>query len=225
MAETAHEHQLGDFIRGRMLFIEDYCRKHALSPEKTVEAIKVEAFRLAGTPDRKRFLEERLFGKMILSSSILPDWLDRVFLEAMTHALKGPGASLSTKSSGTPCVASEAGRFNAHRQADSVFQAFFSRKGPAEWLRGPFPTIYRKCYGDSAADRLVVEELAPQKFRLTMDNRELEKASPVDCSTIIGYVQGALEKVGAHEVVVVHESCGAGRGPSGSPCVFEATWK
>lgn len=217
------EHQLGDFIKGRFLFIETYCRDHGLDHDDALEAVKKECLRLAGTPERREIVEKRLFGGAILSSSMLPDWVDRVFLEAMTHALRGPGAPLHTASSKTPCIGSEAGRFNARRQAETVFRAFYGGKKPGDWFKSTFPILYRQCYGPEAASRLVVEELAPTRFRIQMDNRGLEKASPLDCSTTVGYMVGALEMLKAHSPLVTHTSCGL----LGKPgvCVYEVVWQ
>lgn len=88
------EHQLGDFIKGRFLFIEDYCKKRGLDHAKALEDVKRECLQLAGTPERREFLSARLFHGMILPTSFLPDWLDQVFLEATTRVLRGPGAPL-----------------------------------------------------------------------------------------------------------------------------------
>ena len=224
MAEATGERQLGDFIKGRLLFVEDYCRRSGLDPARVTEEVKAEALRLAQTPERRSFLEMRLFGGGVLSSSVLPDWLDRVFLEAMTHVLKGPGGALATRSSRRPCLASEAGRFNAHRQAETVFRILFAGKKPEDWLRLTFPGIYRKCYGDAAVAALVVEERGPGRFRVVMDNRSLDKASPLDCSTIVGYLQGSLEKLGAEDVVVEHEACSVAPGATDPRCVFAVSW-
>lgn len=223
--DTTSDHQLGDFIKGRLLFIEDYCKKKGLDYPKSLAAVEAEALKLAGTEERREFLKSRLFGGSVLSSAFLPDWLDRVFLEAMTHVLKGPGAPTHSKSSRLPCIPFEAGRFNAHRQAETVFKLLFERKRPDEWLKSTFPVLYKKCYGDDAARKLTVEELAPGQARLTMDNRFLEKASPSDCSSAIGYLYGSLEKLGAKEILINHPHCGAGQGERGSLCVLDINWK
>jgi hypothetical protein len=225
MINPQDDHQLGDFIKGRLLFIEDYCRKHGLDKDKAMEDLKREALRIADNPERKDFLENRLFSGVILSSSHLPDWVDKVFLEAMTIALKGPGAALYTTTSKMPCITFEAGRFNAHRQAESVFRVYFQGKRPEDWLKKTFITIYRSCYGDAAADRFRVEEVSPKKFNVIVDNQGLEKASRTDCSTGVGYLYGALEKLGADDPVVTHDRCGAIPGAGNRPCVFEVSWK
>ena len=225
MSPSDSEHQLGDFIKGRLLFIEDYCKKKGLNLERTMNAIKAEAIRLAGTEERKAFVEKKLFGGAILPSAFLPDWLDSVFLNAVTVVLKGPGASLQTKSSRIPCVAFEAGCFNAHRQADSIFKLLFTGKKPEEWIRNVFPSLYRKCYGDEAGKYLKIDEISPHKFRITMDNRSLAKASPIDCSTTIGYLFGSIQKLGVTDPLVTHEQCGAGGGVGSPLCVFDVSWK
>ncbi len=223
MAQTG-ENQLGDFIRGRFLFVEETCRASGRDPERTLETIKQECFRLAETPERREFLERKLFGGAVLASAVLPDWLDKVFLEAISHVLRGPGAPLFTTSSRTPCVASEAGRFNARRQAASVFAPLYARKRPVEWLRTTFPIIYRQCYGATAAAGLKIEDLSAGRFRVTLDNRGLEKAGPLDCSTALGYLCGALEVLGAKDPVVTHAACGLLARPP-AVCLFEVTWR
>lgn len=219
------EHQLGDFIKGRFLFIEDYCKKKGLDPHAKLEEVKAEALRMAGTPERRELLESRLFRGLILSTSYIPDWVDQVFLEATTKVLKGPGAPLYTTTSHMPCIASEAGRFNAHRQAETIFKVLYEHKRPEDWVRSTFLVLYRKCYGDRAADSLKVEELGPGHFRLTMDNQGLAKSGRLDCSTTIGFLVGSLEKLGAKEPLVTHDQCGAASAVKGTPCVFDASWK
>lgn len=222
---ASSEHQLGDFIKGRLLFIEDYCKRKGLDYANTLKAVETEALKRAGDEDRRSFLRSRLFGGGILASSYLPDWLDRVFLEATTHALRGAGAPTHTRTSKIPCIPFEAGRFNAHRQSETVFRLLFGTKRPEDWLKNTFPVIYRKCYGEVACGNLKVEELGPGKFRITMDNRSLEKASPMDCSTTIGYIFGSLEKLGASDISINHPQCGAGQGEKGTLCIFEVNWK
>ena len=225
MTANASDHQLGDFIKGRLLFIEDYCLKKKLDYVKNLDAIEAETLRLAGSEERREFIRTKLFGGSVLSSAFLPDWLDRVFLEAMTHVLKGPGAPVHTRSSRIPCIPFEAGRFNARRQAETVFRILFERKKPDEWLRSTFPVIYKKCYGEAAGANLRVEESAPGRVRVIMDNRTLEKASPMDCSSAVGYMFGSLEKLGASDILVTHPQCGAGQGEKGLLCLFELSWK
>jgi len=225
MVNGGDDHQLGDFIRGRFLFIEKYCKDRNLDPEATIARVKEEMLRLTEDPKRKEFLENRVLGGAILASSVLPDWLDAVFLRAMTHVLQGGDANLFTRSSKVSCIPFEAGRFNAHRQADSVFRILFSNKKPEDWLRSTFGILYTKCYGDKAARYLKVEEAGPKHYRITMNNRNLEKAGPMDCSTVIGYLYGSLEKLGARNTVVTHDVCGVRPGFPGGPCIFEATWE
>ena len=223
---SQNEHQLGDFIKGRFLFIEETCKKAGRDVDGTLAEIKKECLRLAQSAERREIIEKKLFGGGILPSSVLPDWVDKVFLEAMSNVLRAPGASLVTTTSKAPCIAFEAGRFNAKRQAATVFRPFFSGKNPADWLRRDFPIIYRQCYGPEAARSLKVEELGPGRFSVVMDNQGLEKASVLDCSTTVGYLYGSLEVLGAKDPVVTHTSCGvvAGKGERG-PCVFELSWR
>lgn len=221
---TDEGHQLGDFIKGRFMFLEDYCRRNGRDAQEARDAIQEECLRLAETTERKEFIQKRLFGGVVLSSSVLPDWVDRIFLEAMSHVLKGPGAALVTRSSRMPCIASEAGRFNAMRQAETVFKLLYQRKSPGDWLKDSFPVLYRKCYGEEAGLRLKVEVEGPQRVRLTLDNRGLDKASALDCSTIVGYLFGSLEAIHAVGPVVTHTTCGV-EGIIRGPCVYEVTWK
>jgi hypothetical protein len=225
MADQTEEVQLGDFIKGRLMFVESYCKKNGLDLEKTMETIRQQARKLAGTDERADFIENKFLKGPVLSSSYLPSWVDHVFLQAMTVALKGPGAPLSTTSSRMPCLTFEAGRFNAHRQAETVFKLLFSGKKPEDWLKGAFITINRKCYGDDFANKFRVEEVGPKRYRLTMDSSGMEKADPMDCSTEIGYLFGALEKLGALDPVVTHDQCSAAPGAITKLCTFDVTWK
>jgi hypothetical protein len=225
MAEKGNEQQLGDFIKGRLLFLEDYCRQKGLDHPATLEAVKKEALKLAGSPERAQFLQERFLSGVVLSSSMIPYWVDRVFLQAMTTVLKGAGAPLSTHSSRVPTLTFEAGRFNAHRQAETVFKLLFSGKRPEEWLKGAFVAINKRCYGDEFASKFQVEEAGPGRVRITIDNSGMEKTHPMDCSTEIGYLFGALEKLGARDPVVTHDQCGAVPGAIDKRCVFDVTWK
>ena len=222
---TDKDQQLGDFIKGRLLFVEATCKENGLDAAKVLETVKAEALRLAGSPERVSFLEERVFGGVVLSSAHLPGWVDGVCLEAITIALKGVGSPLYTTSSKRPCVTFEAGRFNAHRQADTVFKVYFSGKKPEDWLKHTFVNIYRQCYGDEVASRYSVEEMGPGHVHVTVDNRGLGKASRMDCSTGVGYLYGALEKLGAKDIVVNHDQCGAAGTAKDIPCLFDVTWK
>lgn len=222
---SGEDTQLGDFIKGRHHFLQTYCKEHGLDYDATWEKVKTECLRLAARPDRQAFLEERVFSGVMLASTMFPDWLDKVLLEALTIVLKGPGAPMTTTSSRHPCIAFEAGRSNAHRQADTVFKLYFSGKQPEEWLKVQFPTINRKCYGDEFVKRMSVEEAGPKHFRVVIDNRGVGKASQTDCATGIGYLYGALERLGAHDPVVTHDRCGSAPGSLDKTCVFDVTWK
>lgn len=225
MGAKENSHQLGDFIKGRFEFIEEQCEIRNLDPEETKERIRKETLRLAGSEEKKAVAEQRLFEGAILASSFLPDWLDKIFLEAISKVLQGPGTSLFTTSSERPCIAFEAGRFNAKRQAAGVFRVFFSRKTPYEWLGTTFRTIYRQCYGKEAADRLMTEMINDKHFKVFMDNRGLEKASPIDCSTVIGYIYGGLESLGAEDILVSHTACALLAGSHAEKCEYDVTWK
>ncbi len=215
--------QLADFIKGRFMFVEEYCATNHLDPAKTVNAIKEECARLADSPEKRAFLEERMFGGTILASSVLPDWVDILLLTAMSRVLRGPSAPLSTSTSRFPCLAYEAGRFNARRQADTVFKVLYART-PLDWLKRTFPVIIQKCFGDKAAERIKVTEAGAGRVSIEMDNRNLESASPVECSTIIGYIHGALEKLGAGDVLVAHPQCGVAEDRAPSLCIFNVEW-
>lgn len=216
--------QLGDFIKGRMLFIEDYCLNHGLNFKDTVYTIEEEMVKKANSQERKEFLKNRVFHGVILSTSILPNWVDKAFLEAMVTVLKGPGAPLYTTTSRISCISFEAGRFNAKRQADTIFKILFQNKKPADWLRTGFPGLYRKCYGEQAGNNLKMTERNPGNWEIVTDNTHLEKASKIDCSTVIGYLFGSLERLGAKNITINHNSCKA-EAPAGQKlCVFDVTF-
>lgn len=218
------EKQLGDFIRGRLLFVEKLCEQKGLDKRSTMGAIRDEAMRLARTPERQEFLDHRVFKGVILSTSLLPDWLDKVLLEAISHVLKGRDAALFTSSSDDSCIPFEAGRFNAHRQADTVFRMLYSGKSPEEWLTKNFRVLYQKCYGDEALKGLKIEKRAAGEFMISMDNRHLEKGSPMDCSTVLGYLYGSMEKLGAKAIKVKHTRCSTVTGSPHMVCDFVIHW-
>jgi hypothetical protein len=218
------EHQLGVFIQGRMLFIEDFCAKNALDPVRSLGEIKSEMLRRAGAPERVQFLESRLFVGSLLPTTVLPDWVDQVFLEAMTRVLGGVGAKAYTTSSQVSCIPFEAGRFNAHRQSETVFRTLYASKSPEAWLQTTFPVLYRQCYGAEAGKTLQVEQVATARFRIAMDNRALAKASQLDCSTVIGYLFGSLERLDAARPLVTHPECSVDPNRPAELCVFEVSW-
>ncbi len=199
--------QLGDFIKGRLLFIEHYCKENKLDYKTTLDKIEEEAIKRAGSKEKEEFLRERLFGGLILPTSILPNWLDKVFLEAMSSVLKGPNSPLFTTTSRISCIPFEAGRFNAKRQADTIFKIMYQNRTPQEWLKFSFPVLYKKCYGEEAGNKLKILEHSKNHFEIITDNTKLEKASRIDCSTVIGYIYGALEKLNAKDIVVTHDKC------------------
>jgi len=220
----SEDKQLGDFIRGRLLFVEKLCAEKGLDKRRTMDAIREEAMRLAGSPEKKEFLDHRVFKGVILSTSMLPDWLDKVLLEAISHVLKGRDAALFTSSSDDSCISFEAGRFNAHRQADTVFKMYFAGKTPEDWLNKNFRAIYQKCYGDEALKGLKIERRNAGEYLISMDNRHLEKGSPMDCSTILGYLYGSMEKLGAKAIKVVHTRCSTITGSPHMVCDFVIHW-
>jgi len=219
------EKQLGDFIWGRLLFVEHLCTERGLDKDKMMADVRAEAMRLARTPDRQIYLDQRMFKGVVLPSSMLPDWLDKVFLEAISHVLKGAEAPLYSNTSDQSCIPFEAGRFNAHRQADTVFKVMFDRKSPEEWLTRNFRVLHQKCYGDVILESLRIERMADRAFRISMDNRSLEKGSPMDCSTILGYLYGALEKLGVRNIHVEHRECATLPGSAFPLCIFEVSWQ
>jgi hypothetical protein len=189
-----------------------------------MDAIRDEALRLAGSPEKREFLDHRVFKGVILSTSLLPDWLDKVLLEAISHVLKGRDAALFTSSSDDSCISFEAGRFNAHRQADTVFKMLYTGKTPEEWLNRNFRVLYQKCYGDEALKGLKIERRSAGEFLISMDNSRLEKGSPMDCSTILGYLYGSMEKLGAQGVKIKHVRCSTVSGSPHPVCDFVISW-
>ncbi|MCX7831179.1 MAG: hypothetical protein N2445_09030 [Acidobacteria bacterium] len=220
-----HSAQLGDFIKGRMLFIEHYCRENGINFKEAMEKIEEETIRRAGTKEKETFLRERLFGGLILPTSILPNWLDKVFLEAMSFVLKGPNTPLFTTTSKVSCIPFEAGRFNAKRQAETIFKIMYQNRTPAEWLKLSFPVLYKKCYGEEAGEKLKIIEHSSTHFEIIADNSNLEKASRIDCSTTIGYVYGALEKLNARNILVTHDKCLAEAAADKKLCSFDITFE
>ncbi len=218
------EHQLGDFIKGRLQFIQEYSEGNGLDPKKMLDRIHEESLTLAGTKERADFLEKRFFRGAVLATSYLPDWVDKVLLEAMTHVLKGPDAPLFTSSSRDSCIPFEAGRFNARRQARSVFRLLYAGKTPDHWIGSTFRVLYQKCYGEEAARDLKIEPIMDGHYRISVDHHHLEKATPVDCSTIVGYLYGSLEELGAKRIQVDHTACATRPGSAKRACVFEVTW-
>lgn len=219
------EHQLGDFIKGRLLFIEKWCKENKIDYNKTLEKIREEVDKLVKDEKKKEILEQKFFKGTILPTSHLPDWFDKVILEAMTYVLTGKKSPLYTKTSAISCIPFEAGKFNAQRQAETVFKLLFAGKTPVEWLKTTFKALYRHCYGDEAANGLLLEEIDKFHYQLILDHKHLEKASPLDCSTTIGYIYGALEKLGAKDIKVIHEFCCNLENSPYEKCIFEISWK
>ncbi len=219
------EHQLGDFIKGRLLFIEKFCKEKGLDYHKTLEKIRVEIDKIVKDEEKKKVIEERFFKGTILPTSQLPDWMDKYILEAMTYALKSPNEPFYTKTSAISCIPFEAGRFNAHRQAETVFKPLYFGKTPEEWLKTTFKALYSKCYGERAAQGFLLEEKGKNHYKITLDHKHLEKANPLDCSTTVGYLYGGLEKLGAKDIKVTHEQCSVVPNSPYEKCIFEVFWK
>lgn len=224
MAEE-HSSQLGDFIKGRLIFIEHFCKENKIDYKSTMDKIEEETIKRAGSKEHEEFLRTRLFGGLVLPTSILPNWLDKVFLEAMSYVLKGPNTPLFTTTSRISCISFEAGRFNAKRQADSIFKILFQNKTPQEWIKTSFPLLYRKCYGEDAGNKLKIIEHSPSHFEIITDNTNLEKASRIDCSTVIGYLYGALEKLNAQNIVITHDKCLAEMAVAKKLCSFDVVFR
>lgn len=213
--------QLGDFIKGRLIFIEHYCKENKLDYKSTLDKIEDEAIKRAGSKEKEEFLKTRLFGGLVLPTSILPNWLDKVFLEAMTFVLKGPNSPLFTTTSKISCIPFEAGRFNAKRQAATIFKIMYQNRTPQDWLNFSFPVLYKKCYGEEAGNKLKIIEHSRNHFEIITDNTNLEKASRIDCSTVIGYIYGGLEELNAKNIVITHDKCLAEAHTGRKLCAFD----
>lgn len=223
MAEE-HSSQLGDFIKGRLLFIENYCKENNINYKEVLEKIEEETIKRAGSKEKEDFLRTRLFGGLVLPTSILPNWLDKVFLEAMSAVLKGQNSPLFTTTSKISCIPFEAGRFNAKRQADTIFKIMFNNRTPSDWLKLSFPVLYRKCYGEEAGEKLKIIEHSKTHFEIITDNTNLEKALRIDCSTVIGYLYGSLEKLNAKNILITHDKCLAETPAPKKLCSFDITF-
>ena len=217
--------QYGDFIRGRLLFIEQYCAEHKMEFDSVIRNIEEEARRRIDADEGKQLVLRQFFEGAGGADTTIPSWVDRVFLEATSQILKGCQSPLYTTTSRLPCIPFEAARFNAIRQAETIFKPMFTGRQPADWIKWSFPAVYRKCYGEAAAKKLKIVEFTPRHFGVITDNTGLEKASRIDCSTVIGYICGALEQLGAGEITITHKSCLA-EAPSGQKiCTFDAMFE
>lgn len=207
------------------MFIEQYCAEHKMDFESVIRNIEEDARRRIDSDEKKQLILRQFFEGAGGADSTIPSWVDRVFLEATSQVLKGCQSPLYTTTSRLPCIPFEAARFNAKRQADTIFRTMFKDKTPEEWIRWSFPAVYRKCYGETAARKLKIVEFSSQHFGVITDNTGLEKASRIDCSTVIGYICGALEQLGAGEITITHKSCLA-EAPSGQKiCTFDAMFE
>lgn len=217
--------QYGDFIKGRLLFIEQYCSDHKMEFNNVIRSIEEETFRRVDSDEQKDFLRKKFFGDAVSSAEELPNWVDRVFLEATSQVLKGCQSPLTTSTSRLSCIPFEAARFNAKRQAETIFKIMFKDKTPEEWIRWSFPAVYRKCYGNEAAAKLRIIEFSKKHFGVITDNTNLDKASKIDCSTVIGYMYGALEKLGAGDIAITHKNCLAEAASGQKVCSFDVMFE
>jgi len=211
-------------MKGRLLFIKEWCRKRQLVYKEALAKILQEAVKNVHTVEQREYMERRLSQEIILSSASLPDWFDKALLEGMTKVLKDSDAPRNSFSSQQSCIPFEAGRFNAHRQAETVFKAIFKGKTPQQWTRTSFSVLYGMCYGQEAVPGLRVEEISPCMFRIHMPRKDLANASPLDCSTVMGYLYGAMEKLGADGILVLHDKCSLAWEEVFPECVFELSW-
>lgn len=225
MENRTEEKLLGDFVKGRLLFLEDHARRLGKDPAAVRKAVEEEVLRLVPNPERQAFFREKIFGGLVLSTSLYPEWVDRTLLEAMSRVLQGPGAPLFTTTSERPCITFEAGRYNARRQAETVFKAFFQGKKPDQWLRQGFFLVLRRCYGDAFAEKSRVVERGPGRFEVHIDNTDVPQASRMECSTGVGYLYEGLLLTGAKDPVVTHPVCRAEAAGPDRTCVYAITFR
>ncbi len=217
--------QLGEFIRGRLQFIEEYCKEHNLDVIEVKDKVFTKALELLDDDEEKKeYFRDRFIRGIVLPTSFVPDWVDRVLLESMSHVLRGSQASLYTHSSAHPSIPFEAGRYNARRQARTIFKVLFRDKKPDEWLKRSFPIIYKKCYGEETFTHSSIEQVSENWYKLRISNKELEKGNPIDCDTIVGYLYGALEILGAEDIRILHLNCATIPGSQTEYCVFDIRW-
>lgn len=214
----------GEILLGRMEFIRSVCLQKGWGFELTVQRVLAEALRLAGTADRQMLLHQTLFARSAPPASPVPGWMDKLWLEAICRVLSAPSATLWSRTSLTPCVAFEAGRHSALRQGESLPKNGLHERSPQSWLRTGFCAAYRSRYGPEAASRLRVERLSRAACRISMDHRDLEKAGPLDCTTILGFLHGFMERLGARDLVVTHDACCTDTARKDERCVFTLEW-
>lgn len=214
----------GELLLGRMEFIRSYCLQKGWGFELTVQRILAEALRLAGTADRQMTLHQTLFARRAQLTTPVPGWMDRVWLEAICRVLSAPTAALASRTSATRCVAFEAGRHSAIRQGEGLPRNGLHERSAQSWLKTGFCTAYRSFYGPEAAARLRVERLSRATCRISMDHRDLEKASPLDCTTILGFLHAFMERLGARDLVVTHDACCTDTVRRDERCVFTLKW-
>lgn len=218
------EKLLGDFVKGRLLFLEEYARRLGRDPAAARKAVEEEVFRRVSDPGQRAFFREKVFGGPVLSTALFPEWVDRTLLQVISHVLEGPGASLFTTTSERPCITFEAGRHNARRQAETVFKAFFQGKKPDQWLRQGFFMVLRRCYGDAFAEKSRIVEKGPGRFEIYLDNTVVPQASRMECSTGVGYLYEGLRITGARDPVVTHPVCRAEAAGPDRTCVYAVTF-
>jgi len=225
MENRTEEKLLGDFVKGRLLFLEDHARRQGKDPVAVRKAVEEEVLRRVRSPERQAFFREKIFQGPVLSTSLYPEWVDRTLLEAMSVVLQGPGAPLFTTTSERPCITFEAGRYNARRQAETVFKAFFQGKKPDQWLRQGFFLVLRRCYGDAFAEKSRVVETGPGRFEVHIDNTDVPQASRMECSTGVGYLYEGLLITGARDPMVTHPVCRAEATGPERTCVYVVTFR
>lgn len=214
----------GEVFLRRMEFIRSYCNQKGWSYEVTVQGILSDALRLAATADRQVVLHQTLFARRVLPTTRVPGWVDRIWLESTCRVLSGMSSALETRTSEAPSVAFEVGRHSAFLQSDALPKSGLTERSAQRWLGTGFCSSYRSCYGEDAAARLRVERLTRTSCRISMDHRELEKAGPLDCTTILGFLHGFMERLGARELVVTHDACCTDPAHRDERCVFTVTW-
>ena len=220
----APQELLGEFVRGRLMFLEELAKRRGLPPEEARRRVVQHMEELASTPAQKETVHDLLSLKVFTPTKKVPDWLDTLLLKAMVQVFDGPEGKLFTVTSDESCIPYEAGRFNARRQASTVFRSLYRNKTPEQWLRSSFPLIYKKCYGEEAAEHLKVEIPTPGSARLTTGRRHTGSGAGMDCATIMGYLHEGLEQLGCRQIRVEHRKCALRPNPTALRCAFELSW-
>lgn len=216
---------LGAFIKGRIQFLEEYCKSHGLDP-KTIKEQLIETMEEFADDENKREFIRSTFGSRVFSPlSRVPNWLDYLLLRSLVYVLEGDEGRLYSESSDHPSIPFEAGRFNAREHGDGIFHSLFRDKTPETWLTRSFPVLYSKCYGESTPDKQKVH--IPRKGTCIIDlgPRESPGKIPIDCTTIMGYLYGGLEIIGARNIKVRHDKCSVRSRSLSATCIFEVQWE